>query len=213
MSTNGNYASIVNNALAFLSVANPNRDGTGAVAPVLVAGPNGSRLDRLNISAISSTTAGMLRFFIVKGEVGALVTSMTAVGTTVTVTTAVPHGMANTDKLYMQDAFPAEYNASGVAVVVGSATTFTYTVAVAPTAVASTVGNYTTTIAVPSAALWREIPVSLVNPSATVSPWTASATSASNSDSLPLQLAPGNLLIASTEKAEVFAIFAPSGRY
>lgn len=70
---------------------------------------------------------------------GAVVSSMTAAGTTVTVTTATAHGLSNGNTIYAYGSVPATYNADAVAVTVLSATSFTYTVASAPTSSPATV--------------------------------------------------------------------------
>lgn len=48
-----------------ISTGNANRDGiAGAYGTLMTAGASGSRIDRVRISAVSSTTAGMIRFFV-----------------------------------------------------------------------------------------------------------------------------------------------------
>ena len=47
------------------STANTNRDGTtGTYATLITAGADGSRVDSIMISALSTTTAGMIRVFL-----------------------------------------------------------------------------------------------------------------------------------------------------
>lgn len=61
------YVAIPNLGCATIATANALRDGTGTMATVFTAGANGSMVNRLNITARSTTTAGMIRFFIHNG--------------------------------------------------------------------------------------------------------------------------------------------------
>lgn len=66
-----------------LSVANPNLDGTGTMgAQGLAAAANGSRLDKAVIKATVSTTAGMVRLFMVNGATTTLLTEVPIAATT-----------------------------------------------------------------------------------------------------------------------------------
>lgn len=47
-----------------ITAANTNRDGTGTLVTLATGAANGSRIDRINIVAIVTTTAGMIRFFL-----------------------------------------------------------------------------------------------------------------------------------------------------
>jgi hypothetical protein len=67
MAINPSYAAAPRCGLAQIATANPNRDGTGAVSAVFVAGAGGSRVDALAIKATATTTAGMVRLFIGDG--------------------------------------------------------------------------------------------------------------------------------------------------
>jgi hypothetical protein len=67
MASNANYAATPKSALAQLSAANTNRDGTGTIVPVLSAGTSGSRIDDIVITATGTTTAGMVRLFLHDG--------------------------------------------------------------------------------------------------------------------------------------------------
>lgn len=59
------YAAIPRSSSVAVETANPNRDGvTGSYGTLLTAGAAGSRIDRVNITATVTTTAGMIRFFI-----------------------------------------------------------------------------------------------------------------------------------------------------
>ena len=50
-----------------VSTANTNRDGTGTIATVVTAGTNGSKIDRIRITATGITAAGVIRLFISDG--------------------------------------------------------------------------------------------------------------------------------------------------
>lgn len=67
MATTANYASTPRAAVAQVSTANTNRDGTGTIATVFTAGSNGSRVDDIIIIATGTTTAGMVRLFLHDG--------------------------------------------------------------------------------------------------------------------------------------------------
>jgi hypothetical protein len=62
-----NYAVTPRNAAAVLSVANPNRDGTGTIVTAFPAGASGSRADRIVLKATGPTTPGMIRIYIHDG--------------------------------------------------------------------------------------------------------------------------------------------------
>ncbi len=50
-----------------ISTANANRDGTGTLGTVLSGAVNGTRVDRITVTATVSTTAGMVRLFLYDG--------------------------------------------------------------------------------------------------------------------------------------------------
>jgi hypothetical protein len=72
---------------------------------------------------------------------GAVISSITRVGTTATVTTATNHGRTSLDTVSIWGASPSQYNGYYV-ITVTSPTTFTYTMASDPGASASAVGLY-----------------------------------------------------------------------
>jgi hypothetical protein len=89
MSTSANYASTPKNSGAQIATANTNRDGTGTLGTVYTAGTSGSRIDSISLQATSTTTAGMIRFFVsidagtTKRLIGEVpVTAITAAATT-----------------------------------------------------------------------------------------------------------------------------------
>jgi hypothetical protein len=67
MGASAQFAAAVRNAIGQVSAANTNRDGTGTIVSVFTAGANGSRVDKITIKAVASTTAGMIRLYIHDG--------------------------------------------------------------------------------------------------------------------------------------------------
>lgn len=67
MGTAANLAATPRNAVAAISAANTNRDGTGTVVTVFTAGANGSRISKIEVKAQVTTTNGMVRLFIHNG--------------------------------------------------------------------------------------------------------------------------------------------------
>lgn len=67
MATTPNFAKTPRCAIGQISVANPNRDGTGTIETIFTAGIDGSRIDTIVIQAVGTTTAGMVRLFIHDG--------------------------------------------------------------------------------------------------------------------------------------------------
>jgi hypothetical protein len=61
------YAATPRTERAALSASNTNRDGTGTIINLFTAGANGSRVERITISATGTTTAGMIRFYLFDG--------------------------------------------------------------------------------------------------------------------------------------------------
>lgn len=51
-----------------VSTANTNRDGTGTLSSAVNAGSNGSKVQRIDISATGTTTAGVVRLFVYDGS-------------------------------------------------------------------------------------------------------------------------------------------------
>lgn len=76
MSTSPQYASTPRCGIGQASAANTNRDGTGTLATILTAGASGSRIDAVNIKAVATTTAGMIRLFIHDGTNALLLTEL-----------------------------------------------------------------------------------------------------------------------------------------
>lgn len=67
MSTAAAFAATPKNWLAQVSAANTNRDGTGTIVDVVTAGANGSRVEAIEITAVGTTTAGVVRLFLYDG--------------------------------------------------------------------------------------------------------------------------------------------------
>lgn len=76
MAVTGNYANTPRSAPVAISTANINRNGTGVIDTVLVAGAAGSRIDALCIQAVATTTAGMVRLYVHNGTTAFLLTEV-----------------------------------------------------------------------------------------------------------------------------------------
>lgn len=94
------YANTPRIGLGALSSANTNRDGTGTLATVIIAGASGTRIDVIDIEATATTTAGMIRLFLYDGTLTKLwkeipVSALTPSGTVAAFTykLAIPEGL------------------------------------------------------------------------------------------------------------------------
>jgi hypothetical protein len=67
MATTAQYAATARTAIAQISTANTNRNGTGTIGTVFTAGSSGSRIDDIYIVATGTTTAGVVRLFVNDG--------------------------------------------------------------------------------------------------------------------------------------------------
>lgn len=67
------YAATPRCAIAAISTANTNRDGTGTIGTVFTAGASGSRIDAVLVYATGTTTAGMVRLYIYNGTTAYLI--------------------------------------------------------------------------------------------------------------------------------------------
>lgn len=74
MATDPQFASTIRTAVAQVSTANTNRDGTGTIVTVFTAGASGSRIETVDITAVGTTTAGMIRLFLHDGTNARLLT-------------------------------------------------------------------------------------------------------------------------------------------
>lgn len=69
MATSPSYAGTTATAIAQISAANTNRDGTGTIVDVGTAAPSaGRRYDKITIAATGTTTAGVVRLFFYNGS-------------------------------------------------------------------------------------------------------------------------------------------------
>jgi hypothetical protein len=62
------FAQAVRHAAATISTANTNRDGSGTIGTILTAGSNGTLIDHVDICAIGTTTAGVVRLYVHNGS-------------------------------------------------------------------------------------------------------------------------------------------------
>lgn len=93
------YASTPNVGIGQVSVANTNRDGTGTIATIFTAGANGSRIDAINLKAVGTTTAGMIRLFIYDGVDARLLTELPVTALTPSGTLPAWEAQLNTNSM------------------------------------------------------------------------------------------------------------------
>ena len=67
MADNPNFATAPRYRSARIQTANANRDGTGDIVEILVAGASGSRIENIRVNAIAATTPGMVRLYVHDG--------------------------------------------------------------------------------------------------------------------------------------------------
>ena len=65
-----------------ISTANTSRDGSGTIGTVFSAGSSGSRIERVQVKAQGTTTAGMVRLFVHNGTTAYLLTEIQVVPVT-----------------------------------------------------------------------------------------------------------------------------------
>jgi hypothetical protein len=82
MASTGNYASTPRTGVVVIDTANTARDGTGTLGTVLLAPASGSRIDGLDIQAVGTTTAGMVRLFVHNGTTAFLLTEIPVIAVT-----------------------------------------------------------------------------------------------------------------------------------
>lgn len=205
MSSTANYASIPKTGSASVttgdtSLTAPALANTGQV---VTARSNGARIDRLLNVAGGTSVASMLRIWAVEGFPGKGIQGITFVGTTATVTTIDPHGLASGDLYNSQGAEPRQYNVKSAAVTVLTPTTFTFVMGGTPTTNATVVGQYSTTPAAPTFSLLKEIPIQgAIVPSATVQAWNRSLCEATDPDIFPIVLPAGYQLRTSVRDTQ-----------
>lgn len=88
MATNPAFASTPRLGSAQIATANTNRDGTGTLGNVFTGGANGSRIDRVRITATVTTTAGMVRLYVYDGTNTRLIREVVVSAITVAAGTA-----------------------------------------------------------------------------------------------------------------------------
>lgn len=216
MSNSAQYAVTAKQGYGLVVTADASRTAPTTVSYVYPSGQLGSRIDHINLVGVGTTTQTQARLFLVPGFVGAVISSITFVGTTATVTTATNHGLTTGFKATIQGVIPFNYNINDVAITVTGLTTFTYTMTTTPTTNATTVGYYIYTTATPTYQLWQEISVTAVTPSASVSVYSSNLSSAGNPSFMPLWLPAGWSMrgtINDTQAGGGVGIFANGGDF
>lgn len=74
MNTSQVYIQKLNTHSETLFTANNMLDGTGPMTEIFVAGPNGSRVDKILVKALAATSSGLINIFVFDGNVARLVT-------------------------------------------------------------------------------------------------------------------------------------------
>lgn len=104
MSASPNFASTITTGACVISVANTSLTGTGTTVTGFTAGSNGAYITDINIKALTDTTAGMVRIFLVSGSTYYLIkevaitaitksASVPAFETTIVLNQAIASGM------------------------------------------------------------------------------------------------------------------------
>lgn len=99
MAIQANYAAVPKCGVGQVSTANANRDGTGTIATIFTAGANGSRIDAINLKAVGTTTAGMIRLFIHDGTNARLLTELPVTAVTPGASTPAWEAQLNTNSM------------------------------------------------------------------------------------------------------------------
>lgn len=79
------------NAIGQVTTANTGRDGSGAVVTIMLAGTSGSKIERIIIQAIGTTTAGFVRLYLHDGATAYLWKEITVSAITPSATVAAFH--------------------------------------------------------------------------------------------------------------------------
>jgi hypothetical protein len=82
------FATIPRAVLALVQVANPNRADAGTIVTAFSAGAQGSKIERIVIKALVTTTAGMIRLWLNNGGGNALMLERPVPAITVSATVA-----------------------------------------------------------------------------------------------------------------------------
>lgn len=99
MAIQANYAATPKCGVGQVSDANTNRNGTGTIATIFTAGANGSRIDAIDIKAVGTTTAGMIRLFIHDGTNARLLTEVPVLALTPSATLPSWEAQLNTNSM------------------------------------------------------------------------------------------------------------------
>lgn len=99
MSATPSYAAAPKCGIGQVSTANTARDGTGTIATIFTAGASGSRIDAINLKAVGTTTAGMIRLFIHDGTNARLLTELPVAATTPSATLPAWEAQLNTNSM------------------------------------------------------------------------------------------------------------------
>lgn len=62
------FATIPRSAVAVISAANPSLTDTGTIVSIMTAGAQGTKVERVRIKALVTTTAGMVRLWLHNGS-------------------------------------------------------------------------------------------------------------------------------------------------
>ena len=62
------FVAIPSTTTAQISAANTNRDGTGTIVDVVTGDADGTRIERVSVKAVATTTAGMIRLYHYNGS-------------------------------------------------------------------------------------------------------------------------------------------------
>jgi hypothetical protein len=174
------------------------------VGVVFTAGASGSRIDQINLTGVGTTAASQLRLFVCKGLEGKTISSITSSSTTATVTTATDHGLITGDTVTIQGCNPIEFNVKSATITVASTTTFSYAIPNISGVAANKVGYYSSTRVATAAqySLLREIPITAITPSATISVFNTTLCSQYNPELLPIILPDGYSLRATVNDTQ-----------
>lgn len=99
MANNANFASTPRVGVGQVTTANTNRDGTGTIATIFTAGASGSRIDAINLKAVATTTAGMIRLFVHDGTNARLLTEVPVIAITPSSTLPAWEAQLNTNTM------------------------------------------------------------------------------------------------------------------
>ena len=97
------FASTPRTAVAQISTANTNRDGTGTIATVIKGVAGGTRVDDIKIVATGTTTAGVVRLFLHDGSNARLWTEVLVSAITPSTSVAVWSAELNDLGLVLED--------------------------------------------------------------------------------------------------------------